>query len=345
MTSEECAVTIECVTADERLVASQPDPQSGFSQTQPCARIRAGFIVGPTGAGKTALALEIAERLGAEIVNADSRQFYRGMDLGTAKPTAAERARVRHHLIDVRAPDAALDVAGFVAIARAAIEEIAARGRRVLVVGGSGLYLRALRGGIFRGPGASAEIRARLAREAAEDGIEYLYGRLREIDLEAAARIGHNDLYRIMRALEVFELTGEPISAHQARHAFSAREYESLTLGISPEREKLYQAIDSRFDAMLAAGLVAEVRALLAAGYAPGRPPLAAIGYKQIARHLGGELTLAEAATLAKRDSRRLAKRQLTWFRADPELRWLDLARPTEHALELFEEFFAPEES
>ncbi|MGC1679476.1 MAG: tRNA (adenosine(37)-N6)-dimethylallyltransferase MiaA, partial [Candidatus Binataceae bacterium] len=323
-------------TADERLVVSQTDPPSGFSEPAPRTRIRAGFIVGPTGAGKTALALDVAERLGAEIVNADSRQFYRGMDLGTAKPTPAERARVRHHLIDVSAPDAPLDVAGFVKIARAAIKEIAARGRRALIVGGSGLYLRALRGGIFRGPGASVEVRARLAGEAAEHGLEHLHGRLREIDPVAAARIGHNDLYRIMRALEVFELTGEPISAHQARHAFSAREYESLTLGISPEREKLYQAIDARFDAMLSAGLLDEVRALLAAGYAPERPPLATIGYKQIARHLGGELTLAEAIALAKRDSRRLAKRQLTWFRADAELRWLDPAGPTEHALELF---------
>ena len=333
------------MTANERLVATQTHSPSGYSEPAPGARIRTGFIVGPTGAGKTALALEVAERLGAEIVNADSRQFYRAMDLGTAKPTPAERARVPHHLIDVRAPDAPLDVAGFVAAARVAIEEIAARGRRVLVVGGSGLYLRALRGGIFRGPAASAEIRARLSHEAAEHGLEHLHGRLGEVDPAAAARIGHGDLYRIMRALEVFELTGEPISAHQARHAFSAREYESLTVGISPERAKLYRAIDSRFDAMLAAGLVAEVRALLAAGYAPERPPLATIGYRQIARHLGGELTLADAVALAKRDSRRLAKRQLTWFRADPELRWLDPARPTEHALELFAEFFAREES
>lgn len=333
------------MTADATVVASQTDPPSDFSETPPRARTRVGLIVGPTGAGKSALALEVAERLGAEIVNADSRQFYRGMDLGTAKPTAAERARVPHHLIDVRAPDAPLDVAGFVAIARSAIEEIAARNRRVLIVGGSGLYLRALRGGIFRGPAASTEIRARLSHEAAEHGAERLHRHLSEIDPAAAARIGHNDLYRIMRALEVFELTGEPISAHQARHAFSAREYESLTVGISPEREQLYRAIDARFDAMLAAGLVEEVRALLAAGYAPERPPLATIGYKQIARHLAGELTLDEAVALAKRDSRRLAKRQITWFRADPELKWLDAARPTEHALELFAEFFAREKS
>jgi tRNA dimethylallyltransferase len=305
------------------------------------ARIRVGFIVGPTGAGKTALALAVAERLGAEIVNADSRQFYRAMDLGTAKPTPAERARVAHHLIDVRAPDAPLDVAGFIALARAASAEIAARKRRVLVVGGSGLYVRALRGGIFDGPAASPEIRARIAGEAAEHGLEYLHARLGQIDPEAAARIGHNDLYRIVRALEVFELTGEPISAHQARHGFSAREYDCLTVGMTLPRAHLYEAIDRRFEAMIAAGLIAEVRELLAAGYAPGRAPLAAIGYRQIARHLAGEISLEEAVALAKRDSRRLAKRQLTWFRADPELVWLDPARPTEHALGLFGGFFA----
>ncbi|MGH7779714.1 MAG: tRNA (adenosine(37)-N6)-dimethylallyltransferase MiaA [Candidatus Binataceae bacterium] len=318
--------------------AASREPET--AATPLSARIRVGFIVGPTGAGKTALALEVAGRLGAEIVNADSRQFYRGMDLGTAKPTPAERRRVAHHLIDVRAPDAPLDVASFVMLAREAIAEIAARDRRVLVVGGSGLYLRALRGGIFRGPAASPEIRARLSREAEEGGIETLHGRLREADPAAAARIGHHDLYRIMRAIEVFELTGEPISAHQARHAFSARAYESLTVGLSLERAHLYQAIDRRFDAMIAAGLVAEVRALLAAGYAPGRPPLATIGYKQIALHLAGELTLEGAIALAKRDTRHLAKRQLTWFRADSELRWLDPARPAEHAQELFAEFF-----
>ncbi|HUY28417.1 MAG TPA: tRNA (adenosine(37)-N6)-dimethylallyltransferase MiaA [Candidatus Binataceae bacterium] len=320
--------------------AAKLDSSARARDTAP-ARIRIGFIVGPTGAGKTALALEVAERLGAEIVNADSRQFYLGMDIGTAKPSAAERRRVVHHLIDVRAPDAPLDAAGFVAMARAAIEDIAIRGRRVLVVGGSGLYLRALRGGIFRGPSAAPEIRARLSREAAEAPTGSLHERLQKADPAAAARIGRNDLYRIMRALEVFELTGEPISAQQARHGFSAREYESLTVGLTLERERLYQTIDRRFDAMIAAGFVAEVRALLAAGYAPDRPPLKTIGYKHLAQHLAGGLSIAEAIALAKRDSRRLAKRQLIWFRADRELIWLDPARAAEQALELFAEFFA----
>jgi tRNA dimethylallyltransferase len=302
---------------------------------------RIAFIVGPTGAGKTALAMELAERLGAEIVNADSRQVYRLMDIGTAKPSEAERRRVPHHLIDIRSPDEPLDVATFARLARKAIDEIVARGRRVLVVGGSGLYLRALRGGIFRGPAASPEIRARLAQVAAEHGVPHLHERLRAVDPSAARRIGVNDLYRITRALEVFELTDEPISAHQQRHAFSNREYQSLTLGVSLERAELYQAIDRRFDEMLESGFVEEVRRLKAAGYRFDHPPLASIGYQQIAAHLDSQMTLAEAAEIAKRESRRLAKRQLTWFRADTEIVWLDRKAAAKQAWKLLDDFFA----
>jgi len=307
------------------------------------ARIAVGFIVGPTGAGKSALAMEIAERLNCEIVNADSRQFYRGMDLGTAKPSAEDRARVRHHLIDVRNPDESLDVAEFAHLARAAIEEIAARGRNPLVVGGSGLYLRVIRGGIFRGPAASAEIRDRLTKIAREHGVAHLHQRLRGIDPEAANRIGVNDLYRIVRALEVFELTGETISAHQRRHRFADAGYDTLTVGVEVERQKLYEAIDMRFDSMVAAGLVVEVRALIEAGYSPEKPPLSTIGYKQIAAYLRGGITMADAIARAKQESRRLAKRQLTWFRHEPEIVWLDLERGAQDALALFEKFFGRE--
>ena len=309
------------------------------ARTHP-ARIPVGFIVGPTGAGKSALAMEVAERSNCEIINADSRQFYRGMDLGTAKPSAEDRRRVPHHLIDVRNPDESLDVAEFAQMARAAIEEIAARGRNPLVVGGSGLYLRVIRGGIFRGPAASAEIRGRLAKIAAERGVAHLHRQLREIDPEAANRIGVNDLYRIVRAIEVFELTGEKISAHQRRHRFADNGYDTLTVGVEVERKKLYQAIDRRFDAMVAAGLVGEVRALIEAGYSPEKPPLSTIGYKQIAAHLRGEIALADAIALAKQESRRLAKRQITWFRREPEIVWLDPERGAQDAFALFEKFF-----
>ncbi|WP_425156433.1 tRNA (adenosine(37)-N6)-dimethylallyltransferase MiaA [Candidatus Binatus sp.] len=303
-------------------------------------RIAVGSIVGPTGAGKSALAMAVAERAGCEIVNADSRQFYRRMDLGTAKPSAEDRARVPHHLIDVRDPDESLDVAEFAQLARASIDDIAARGRNPLVVGGSGLYLRVIRGGIFSGPAASAEIRNRLAKVAADQGVAHLHQKLREIDPEAANRIGVNDLYRIVRALEVFELTGETISEHQRRHRFADIGYDTLTVGVEVERKKLYEAIDARFDAMVAAGLVDEVRALVEAGYSPEKPPLSTIGYKQIAAYLRGELTLADAIALAKQESRRLAKRQLTWFRREPEIVWLDPERGAQDALALFEKFF-----
>jgi tRNA dimethylallyltransferase len=305
------------------------------------ARIAVGFIVGPTGAGKSALAMEVAERSNCEIINADSRQFYRGMDLGTAKPSAEDRARVPHHIVDVRDPDESLDVAEFAQLARAAIEEIAERGRNPLVVGGSGLYLRVIRGGIFRGPAASPEIRDRLAKVAAERGVAQLHRQLREIDPEAANRIGVNDLYRIVRAIEVFELTGETISAHQRRHRFADIGYDTLTVGVEVERKRLYEAIDRRFEAMVAAGLVGEVRALIAAGYSPEKPPLSTIGYKQIAAYLRGEMALAESIALAKQESRRLAKRQLTWFRREPEIVWLDQVRGAQDAPGLFERFFA----
>jgi len=305
------------------------------------ARIKVGFIVGPTGSGKTSLAMTLAERLGAEIVNADSRQLYLGMNIGTAKPTAEERCRVPHHLIDVRAPNDPLDVAEFVAMARAAIVDIAGRGSRALVVGGSGFYLRALRGGIFSGPSASSEIRREFEQVAAERGIPFLHDELMRIDPPSASRIQRNDLYRIVRALEVYRITGIPISAHQEAHRFAEREFDTLTIALEVPRAQLYQNINARFDAMIAEGFVDEVRRLLAAGYSPERPPLSTIGYREIASYLRGEMTLGAGVELAKRKTRQFAKRQLTWFRHEPEVTWVDAHRGAEQALMLFERFFA----
>jgi tRNA dimethylallyltransferase len=307
-----------------------------------CAdRIKVGFIVGPTGSGKTAIAMMLAERLGAEIVNADSRQLYTGMDVGTAKPSAEQRRRVPHHLIDVRAPDEPLDVAEFVAMARAAIVDSARRGRRVLVVGGSGFYLRALRGGIFNGPAASPEIRREFEQVAAEQGIPFLHDELMRIDPPAASRIQRGDLYRIVRALEVHRITGIPISVHQERHRFADREFDILTIALEVPRAQLYENINQRFDAMIAEGFVDEVRRLLAAGYSPERPPLSTIGYREIAAFVRGETTLAAAVDLAKRKTRQFAKRQMTWFRHEPEVTWVDALKDAEQALRLFEKFFS----
>jgi tRNA dimethylallyltransferase len=320
----------------------------GIGTRKPPAKTRVGFIVGPTGTGKSQLAMQLAAALAdtVEIVNADSRQFYRGMNIGTAKPSLEDRRRTPHHLIDIRDPDDPLDVAEFAKLARDAVSSIVARGRIPIVVGGSGLYLRVLRGGIFQGPPASLEIRTRLATLADERGASYLHERLREIDPAGANRIGVNDRYRIIRALEVFELTGESISAHQGRHRFEdAGGYDAITVGLEIDRKKLYETIDGRFDAMVSAGFVEEVRALIDAGYSPEKPPLSAIGYKQIAAHLGGEMTLTDAISLAKRDSRRLAKRQLTWFRREPDIVWLDPERGAQDALPLFEKFFGGREN
>lgn len=314
--------------------------QSAQRAAEP-ARIRVGFIVGPTAIGKSALALELAAALGAEVVNADSRQLYRGMDIGTAKPSAEERRRVPHHLIDVRDPDQPLDVAQFRELARRAIAEVWARGRPVLVTGGSGFYLRVLRKGIFRGPVASPELRRELSQIAAAQGVDHLYQQLRRVDPEAAARLEARDLYRIVRALEVYRLTGVPISVHQQRQAHSTPEYDTLSVGLRLERERLYAAIERRLDEMIEAGLVGEVRSLIAAGYRPEAPPLSTIGYKHIAAHLRGAMSLSEAIASAKRDTRRLAKRQLTWFRRDRDVLWVDAEHGREQALALFGEFFA----
>ena len=308
------------------------------------ARIKVGFIVGPTGSGKSAVAMEVAQRLGAEIVNADSRQLYLGMDIGTAKPTADERRRVPHHLIDVCAPDQPLDVAQFVAMARRAILDIAARGRRVLVVGGSGLYLRALRGGIFSGPAASMEIRRELEQVAADRGIPFLHDQLMEIDPASGSRIQRNDLYRIVRALEVHRITGVTISAHQDAHRFAESEFDSLMIAIDRPRQSLYKAIDARFDSMIAEGFVDEVRRLIERGYNPERPPLSTIGYREIAAFVRGEMPLASAVELAKRKTRQFAKRQLTWFRHEPKVVWVDADHAARQALTLLEQWFSSAE-
>lgn len=318
------------------------ESSSAQNSSASCAnRIKVGFIVGPTGSGKTAIAMAVAEHLGAEIVNADSRQLYVGMDIGTAKPSAEERRRVPHHLIDVRTPDQPLDVAEFVAMARAAIFDIARRGYRALVVGGSGFYLRALRGGIFSGPSASSEIRREFEQIAAERGIPFLHDELMKIDPPSASRIQRNDLYRIVRALEVHRITGIPISVHQERHRFAEREFDTLTVALEVPRQQLYENINARFDAMIADGFVDEVRGLLAAGYRPERPPLSTIGYREIASFIAGEVVLADSVELAKRKTRQFAKRQLTWFRHEPDVTWVDASSGAEQALMLFEQFFS----
>jgi tRNA dimethylallyltransferase len=280
------------------------------------ARPRVVVVVGPTAAGKTGLAVELAEALGGEIVSVDSMQVYRELDIGTAKPDAATRARVPHHLLDVAAPDEDFSAARFAALADAAAAGIAARGRAVIACGGTGLYLRAWLEGLFEAPPADPAIRARHRAE----GPAALAARLAEVDPDAAAAIRPNDLVRLSRALEVYEQTGVPISELR-RRAARGRRYRARLVGLAPPRDELYRRIDARFEAMLAAGLLDEVRRTIDR-YGPDVRALGALGYRQLRDHLLGRLPLDEAVRLAQRDTRHFARRQLNWFRAVPDVAW-----------------------
>ncbi len=281
-------------------------------------------IVGPTGAGKTRLSLRLAERAGGEVVSADSQQVYAGMDIGTGKVTADERARVPHHVLDVVRPDEEMTAQRFVELADQAIESIAARGRTVIVCGGTGLYVRSLLLGLFAGPPADPDVRAELMRFSREHGLPALHAELVRVDPVAAAKIDRNDEKRVIRALEVFKLTGEPMSVHQARHDHKTlpRRYEAQVIGLSPEREALYRNIDVRVDEMLAAGLEGEVAALRAAGYVPPLRSQQAIGYAELHDVLDGKVERARAIELIKRNSRHYARRQLSWYRGDATITW-----------------------
>lgn len=292
----------------------------------PGERPRLVVVVGPTGAGKSRLAIDLARATGGEVVSCDSQQVYVGMDIGTGKVSAAERAAVRHHLLDVVRPDDEMTAARFVALADAAIADVAARGKHVIVCGGTGLYVRALLLGLFAGPPADPDVRAELEARAAAAGTAALWDDLAAIDPESAARIDRNDRKRLVRALEVFRLTGETMTAHHQRHDHKAvaPRYAHVLVGLAPARERLYQVIDARVDAMMAAGLLDEVHALRTAGYAPSLRSQQAIGYAELHAYLDGRSDLSRAIELVKRNSRRYARRQLAWYRPDPLVRWAD---------------------
>ena len=281
-------------------------------------------IVGPTGAGKTQLALHLAERAGGEVVSADSQQVYAGMDIGTGKVTSAERARVPHHGIDVVQPDQDMTAQRFVELADRAIADAGARGAPVIVCGGTGLYVRALLLGLFAGPPASPEVREELTAMAQRAGTAALHAELVRVDPAAAAKIDRNDAKRIIRALEVFRLTGEPMSVHQARHDHRSAppRYEAQLVGLAPEREALYRAIDERVDAMVAAGLEHEVARLRGQGYRPPLRSQQAIGYAELHDAAEGRVERGRAIELIKRNSRHYARRQLSWYRAEGAILW-----------------------
>lgn len=282
-------------------------------------------VVGPTASGKSALALRLAGEVGGEIVSCDSLQVYRGLDVGSAKASPEERARVRHHLLDVVDPDQPFSAADYARRARAALEEIAAAGAVPIVAGGTGLYLRALLEGLFEGPARDAALRARFEGLAARFGDARLHRLLRRVDAEAAARIEARDRVRVVRALEVYWTSGRSITAHQQAPAVPLSGYRVLTLGLCPPRDVLRKAVEERTEAMFAHGLLDEVRGLVRR-YGPGLRPLQAIGYRQALAVLQGTMDGARARRDMVADTMRYAKRQMTWFRHQAQVEWFESA-------------------
>ncbi|MEO2006016.1 MAG: tRNA (adenosine(37)-N6)-dimethylallyltransferase MiaA [Candidatus Poribacteria bacterium] len=285
---------------------------------------RIPVIVGPTAVGKTAVAIRVAEELGCEIVSVDSRQIYRELDIGTAKPTTEERAAAPHHLIDVAEPTERFSAAMFQRAADAAVDGIRARGKTPLLVGGAGLYLRAFLDGLFEGPPAQQDIRDRLRDEAAETGSAALHARLAAVDPVAAHRIHPNDMLRLVRALEVYEITGEPISTLQNQWENGAPRVEAALGGLRRPRETLSRRANARGKAMMAAGLLGEVRKLRQK-YERDAPAFHGFGYGELWDHLDGLHDEEKALEMLRRNTHRYAKRQLTWFRSDQRVRWVDL--------------------
>ena len=284
-------------------------------------------IVGPTASGKSALALALAKRLGGEIVSCDSMQIYRGMDIGTAKPTAEEMSEVPHHLIDIADPEQEFSVMDFVAAAERAVADILSRGKLPVLCGGTGLYLDAfLRGGVAETPGADPTLRAELAALADAHGAEYLHAMLKEVDPESADTVHQNNVRRVIRALEIYHATGIPKSEWDRRSLQMPSRYEATVLGLSySDRELLYRRIEERVEQMMENGLVEETRRLMERGvFEVSRTASAAIGYKELLPYLKGEQELDAAVTELKTATRRYAKRQMTWFLAKPYVHWIE---------------------
>jgi tRNA dimethylallyltransferase len=298
------------------------------------------IILGPTAVGKSEIALELAQETHAEIINADSQQVYRHMDIGTEKPSQADREIVRHHVIDAVNPDEEFNVAMFCQLATASVTDIRSRGRNIIVCGGTGLYIKALTRGLFVGPAQDMRVREGLRAEIEAHGLGALYARLEQIDPAATSWIHPNDRQRIIRALEVYELTGKPMSEWQKAHAFAERPYDTFTVGLHRERAELYDRINRRSEKMIKEGLLDEVSSLVESGYGLDLKPLRSVGYRHMGLVLKGEMSLDDARELMKRDTRRLAKRQLTWFRGEDEIQWHH-PNDKENILRVVEEFLS----
>ncbi|KAB2922342.1 MAG: tRNA (adenosine(37)-N6)-dimethylallyltransferase MiaA [Bacteroidetes bacterium] len=299
--------------------------------TAPTARPVVLVIAGPTASGKSALAMALAEAVPVEIVSADSRQVYRRLDIGTAKPTAAERARVPHHAVDIREPDQTFNAGDFVTVARSAIAGITERGRLPILCGGTGLYLRAAVDGFFDQPSFGGEVRKELERRLAAEGKEALYDELRSVDPAAARTMDPSKQRRVIRALEVFRETGVPISRFHAGHRKDDN-YTAVWIGLRWERARLYERIERRVDRMMEEGFLDECRGLAASGLDDRLQALQTVGYTEAFRCLRGEMDEREMVRLMKQNTRRFAKRQMTWFRKEERIRWFDVSSEEEAA-------------
>ena len=279
-------------------------------------------ICGATGIGKTSVGIELAQKFGGEIISADSMQIYRYMDIGTAKPTPAELAQVQHHMIDIVDPDEDFDAVQFSRQARGRIAEIAKHGRVPFIVGGTGLYIKALLHGLFQSKPVDPIIRNRLKKEAEKNGSQSFHERLQQVDPDTAGRLHPNDSYRILRALETIESTGKSISELHQEHGFEDDPYMALKIGLQMDRRKLYERIDKRVDLMIEEGLVEEVKKLLGMGYTADLKSMQSIGYRHVTEFLQKNMPWDECIRTLKRDTRRFAKRQFTWFGADQQIQW-----------------------
>ena len=280
-------------------------------------------IVGPTAVGKSRVAVEVAKVFETDVLTADSRQVYRGMDVGTDKPTPEERQAVPHRLINLVDPDESFNAGMYRRRAIDEIERLYQDSRLPLVVGGTGLYVRMLLQGLCHAPEADPIMRAALKREAEDHGHDRLYARLVDVDPETAARLHPRDESKVIRALEVYQLSGRRMSAFQEEHGFAERPFSSLVIGLNRDRTALYRRIEERIDWQLAHGLIEETRQLLAQGCPRMSAAMKGLGYRQVAEHLAGEYDAAEMVRRFKRDTRHFSKRQMTWFRKEPEIQWL----------------------
>ena len=287
-------------------------------------RPRIVILLGPTGVGKSKLVIELAEELGGEIVSADSMQVYRYMDIGTAKPTLDEQKRVRHHLIDLVTPDQLFHAGLYRMLARKTIDQLHKNEKPIFVVGGTGLYIKAITQGLFTHPKIDPNVRKKLRQEAEEKGEAFLYQHLKRVDPKTASQLHPHDLFRTIRALEVFNSTGIPISFFREQHRFGERPYLTLKIGLEINREDLYRRIEERVDQMIERGFLQEVRGLMEMGYGPELKPMQSLGYKQMVQFLSKKMGWTEAVRQIKRDTRHYAKRQWTWFKADQEVCWRD---------------------